>query len=293
MIKINKTSPAPEYLIYRGTSRETNKCHSETQKALAYFESEDYDPDNECEYEFKHSVYSNKIWKEKLLDDQSNKCCFCESKVAHVGAADVEHFRPKGESKQSISASANKPGYYWLAYEWDNLLIACKRCNSREKKSLFPLLNPDERASPTNKNIDREIPIFINPSNEDPEDFITFKREYPKGIDDERRGEKTLTELNLVNDDDLNEVRRTHLGRVEGLIDSVKIILNLLDKIDDTYGFLETPFNSEKSMGEKLSDSFEILFAYLGDSSHYTGMIRSNFEEKILRLHDRYNQLVQ
>ncbi|MHC1754578.1 MAG: hypothetical protein AB9861_03955 [Methanosarcina sp.] len=288
MIKINKTQPAPGYIRYVGTSREEDKCQSETQLACEYFESGDYNPNNKYGYKFKSSIYGNKIWKEQLLKDQFDKCCFCESKVAHIDAGDVEHYRPKGESKQTDSDPANKPGYYWLAYDWDNLLIACQRCNRRKKKSLFPLLNPDERASSTNKNIAVERPVFINPCIEDPKNFIKFNLEYPVGIDDNGRGEKTLDELNLVNDETLNEIRRNHLEIVNAFIDSIKINIESLESLND-----ETLNDASRlqSIKGRLSNHLKILLNYLEDSSSYAGMIRSNLEGEIQELRQRYRIL--
>lgn len=288
MIKINKTQPAPRYIKYAGTPREGDKCQIETQLVCEYFESRNYKPNSKCGYKFKSKIYSNKVWKEQLLKDQFNKCCFCESKVAHIDAGDVEHYRPKGESKQTKSDPVNKLGYYWLAYDWDNLLIACQRCNRRKKKSLFPLLNPDERASSTNKNIAVERPVFINPCIEDPKNFIIFRLEYPVGIDEDCRGEKTINELNLKNDETLNEERRTHLERANALIGSIEINIKLLESLND-----ETlnDASSLQNIKGQLSNHLKILLNYLEDSSSYAGMIRSNLEGGIQELQQRYRIL--
>ena len=94
----------------------------------------------------------------------------------------------------------------------------------REKSSLFPLLNPDERASCTNKNIDDERPVFINPCKEEPKNFIRFNEENLVGIDDEGRGQRTLDELNL-NNESLRAIRRRHLDSVNTIIKLVSYIL--------------------------------------------------------------------
>jgi hypothetical protein len=51
-------------------------------------------------------------------------------------------FRPKGGWVQNDGDALTQPGYYWLAYEWSNLLISCQLCNQEFKKNRFPLLNP-------------------------------------------------------------------------------------------------------------------------------------------------------
>ena len=54
---------------------------------------------------------------------------------------------PKGGTRQTADEKEMKvPGYFWLAYAWQNLFLACQLCNQRFKKNLFPLENPDERA---------------------------------------------------------------------------------------------------------------------------------------------------
>jgi hypothetical protein len=68
------------------------------------------------------------------------------------------------------------PGYYWLAYDWNNLLASCADCNrpSRQKTKTakrigkwdqFPVrgthaANPGEEHT--------EQPLLINPTNQDP-----------------------------------------------------------------------------------------------------------------------------
>jgi hypothetical protein len=39
-----------------------------------------------------------------------------------------------------------QPGYFWLAYVWANLFLACQLCNQSFKKNLFPLADPAKRA---------------------------------------------------------------------------------------------------------------------------------------------------
>ena len=68
--------------------------------------------------------YKEKDIKETLEKIHYNKCVYCEVWVEEYH---IEHFRPK-----SI--------YYWLAYSWDNLLLACPTCN-RSKLDQFPCKN--------------------------------------------------------------------------------------------------------------------------------------------------------
>jgi 5-methylcytosine-specific restriction endonuclease McrA len=64
------------------------------------------------------------------------KCAYCESTVETVAALQVEHYRPKKE----VTGAPGHLGYYWLAYEWTNLLLACPRCNGAgAKANHFPV----------------------------------------------------------------------------------------------------------------------------------------------------------
>ncbi|RYF26666.1 MAG: hypothetical protein EOO42_00840 [Flavobacteriales bacterium] len=63
-----------------------------------------------------------------------NKCAYCEN-ISYK--ADVEHYRPK---KKVANPKGNSSGYYWLCYEWSNLIPACFECNSRSGKwNKFPI----------------------------------------------------------------------------------------------------------------------------------------------------------
>lgn len=73
-----------------------------------------------------YSVYKDKSVRKTLLEMFNGKCAYCESKIIAIYNGDIEHFRPKGEIKD---ATPSKPGYYWLAAEWGNLLFACPFCN--------------------------------------------------------------------------------------------------------------------------------------------------------------------
>lgn len=114
------------------------------------------------------SRYKYKDIKAALLPIYHNKCAFCETIVEQLH---VEHYRPK------------RGGYYWLAFSWDNLLLACPTCNTN-KGSDFPLENEDRKISyEENPDVLRNIntisssydaierPLLINPESVDPDIF--------------------------------------------------------------------------------------------------------------------------
>jgi len=71
-----------------------------------------------------NSRYKTDDVKKQLKELYKNKCAFCETNIERW---DVEHFRPKSL-------------YPWLAYSWDNLLLACPTCNGY-KNNHFAVLN--------------------------------------------------------------------------------------------------------------------------------------------------------
>lgn len=118
-----------------------------------------------------------KLYKEPmddLLKLTKNKCAYCESYITSTHRGDVEHYRPKGRIKEEdgrvvrIASGDDHPGYWWLAYEWTNLLPSCIDCNRRRwhdeslggKGELFPVLairaaTPDQ--------VQDEEPLLLNP----------------------------------------------------------------------------------------------------------------------------------
>lgn len=100
------------------------------------------------------------IHKRAFIDAQGRgKCGYCEVRVTASSPGDVEHYRPKAELKEASDQGTRKatprrrdrtrkyrpplkPGYWWLAYEWDNWLFACTHCNSAWKGNQFPVAMP-------------------------------------------------------------------------------------------------------------------------------------------------------
>ncbi len=176
MIRIEK--PAGPQIL---TGAE-NRGPKETQKLKDQFDS------GETDFEFKSNIYGAKSVKNSLIEAQHEKCCFCESKFTHISYGDVEHFRPKGGWVQEEGTPLQKPGYYWLAYDWENLFASCQICNQRFKKNHFPLADPDKRANSHLDDLSEETPVLPHPADDDPEQFITYNVDgQPVAIDNNPR----------------------------------------------------------------------------------------------------------
>ncbi|HSC54471.1 MAG TPA: hypothetical protein VLC98_12650 [Phnomibacter sp.] len=177
----------------------------------------------------------------------NNKCAYCE-KLCHYPR--VEHFRPKGR------VTGNQPlanGYYWLCYEWTNLLPSCHECNSVEakgdrfpikaiRKSTFPITgNPPVFDAAQNifdsAYLTDEDPYYIHPEYCD--DFwlhFDFERDGKiVGVSD--YGQRTIADLKL-DDEDRNgwrrEIYESYFNRLLKLVRRYKRTLNpITDAIFD------------------------------------------------------------
>jgi hypothetical protein len=140
--------------------------------------------------EFKADLYGRKSIKSNYFFNKDGpffgKCAYCEAYITDFQHGDVEHFRPKAmvtdENDQIIYLTKDDgtpeldsegkhikhPGYYWLAYEWTNLLPSCIVCNQRHRKikdiskaNRFPVDGKHARKPEDTAN---EKPLLINPA---------------------------------------------------------------------------------------------------------------------------------
>lgn len=169
----------------------------------------------------KRSLYGCREVKDQLKAAQFCKCAYCEISLTRRHGH-VEHFRPKEGWKQTKSKKKlNKPGYFWLAYTWSNLLVSCEVCNDKgHKGNLFPLVNPTCRAKPDSPSISAEVPLLLNPYDDNPMHHIEWHAEIPVGITPQ--GEMTVETFGLDRDKDLIEDRRDYLNEVSDDLDEVE-----------------------------------------------------------------------
>ena len=170
---------------------------------------------------FKRDIYAHKSVKDMLKNAQYGKCCFCEGKSNAFAPKDVEHYRPKGAVRQDENSSVLKPGYFWLAYSWQNLYWCCQFCNRSHKRDYFPLRDPAKRARSHSDNLAEEEPLIVDPGGaDDPREHIRFRREHAVGVTDIGR---TTVRVVCLNRPDLVEERLGRLAELGRLLDIVRI----------------------------------------------------------------------
>ena len=221
---------------------------------------------------FDFKVYKKKEVKRALAALFGGKCAYCESLYDPVQPPDVEHFRPK--AVVAHFGVLRKPGYYWLAAEWSNLLPSCIDCNRQRrhpevdddadptisgKANWFPLANEDLRAQFPGEEA-REIRLLIDPCRDRPESHLIFHADglieaaSPKGA--ESIGVYGLNRPGLVRGRQAVRERLVH-------------------QIDHTSAALSAA-KAEPTAARRrtLADELQELLGFADNSRPYAGMVR-------------------
>lgn len=227
--------------------------------------------------------------EDQLAISYKNKCAYCE----RLCKADIEHYRPK----KGVNEDSEHQGYYWLCYEWSNLIPSCITCNREGgKHNQFPIIGPRVYTPVIlpDSNLDlgsckaynspllNEVPYLLHPEVDHPEDNFEFEID-PRGegirivgIDPNGRGEKTIN-ICLLNRKEIK------LDRVERVIDDFKVALQCL--------FVQLKNNeiNDAQLQEKIIHHLKLLKEYSlqEDKTHtylrkYIITSSQNFEKIVL-----------
>lgn len=185
MIRLDKPTETPQVLLDHGRTTTQRDCEAYVGDPAGY-------RSGDRKFTFLARIYRSTEVKEVLQRLQHNKCCYCERKTS----GQIDHFRPKRAIRQSKGSNRIHPGYYWLAYQWDNLLLACEDCNLK-KSDCFPLEDPGQRVRNHLDHLDREAPLLLNPYEvADPGEHLTFDGSACRPRTARGRETVTLLELN-------------------------------------------------------------------------------------------------
>jgi uncharacterized protein (TIGR02646 family) len=157
---------------------------------------------------------------EKLFQ---RKCAFCESPLGTGLEGEVTHFRPIRDAL-GLDGTTAPEHYYWLAYEWGNLHLACQVC-IRNKRNVFPVSGGRAPlGTPWAKTERQEQRLLLDPCLDIPEEHLIFGDEghvasvtpdvfrsgagkAPRQSVDRDRGTTTIDTFGL-NRDDLIQARK-------------------------------------------------------------------------------------
>ena len=124
------------------------------------------------------------IWRDlkPSLEKLSNKkCWYCEA-IQERSDKHVDHFRPKNQVDED--ACGDHPGYWWLAFDWNNFRYSCAFCNSPHrdaetgasegKGARFPLFDEMKRCYNESDSLADEQPALLDPTVPGEPDLIWF-----------------------------------------------------------------------------------------------------------------------
>lgn len=223
------------------------RCDQETERLIEQHNAgQKLKIKKELYKETKNSVYMNPDGPFFGL------CAFCGEKLRPGQPGDIEHFRPKSRvddwpNGPRIRITENgvekdHPGYYWLSYDWKNLLPSCLNCNRPStdpvsgvglgKKNYFPVegiraLSPGEEQN--------ERVLLIHPCRDEPSDHMKFDPLTGLIIDLDERGRVTK-EVFQLNDRGLPDERKAAYDNVKSSFATLRLKAILDGIIDENRG---------------------------------------------------------
>lgn len=178
----------------------TDACNTQKRKALAERAGHEF-----SSYHYRNSTIA------ALEEIYKRKCGYCETPGSAGAALRADHYRPKAR----VKGVPGHEGYYWLGYEWSNLVLSCEKCNGR-KLDQFPLEDEATRVMQPVIGADNlplagycradghalrnERPLLLNPELDSPDDHLAF---LPNGsvMYKTPEGEKSIEVYHLKRDE--------------------------------------------------------------------------------------------
>lgn len=203
-------------------------------------------------FNVNHSIIDSPDIKNSLHHLFHGKCAFCETYVSTDPLeVNVTHFRPTGNAVHNLHEKRDSPDHYgWLAYDWNNLLNACKICID-SKRNLFPVTGSRASVLSTwSEAVKIEDGTILDPCTDNPYSHFRVNHDGYL-IPRTDRGGATIAILSLNRMDLI-------LKRQRLLAESMAFISNLTS--------LEKSLENRKALNERLSPQAEfsgVLSLYL------------------------------
>ena len=130
---------------------------------------------------------------EALARSFKRKCGYCETPVEGFTGYEIDSFRPRSRAV-GLDGTLLSDYYWWLIYEWTNLILSCPTCN-KLKGSRFPI--EGARVAIGEKSEEKlleERPLLLDPGTDFPEEELSFD-DIGKVASDTNRGRVTIDVL--------------------------------------------------------------------------------------------------
>lgn len=230
----------------------------------------------------------NNIWRElypALSELSGHKCWYSEAPESS-SEWEIEHYRPKAESKAADGAIIRDDGYWWLSYSWDNFRLAGSLVNRLRKDrfdskdevfgkgNYFPL-ESEEVAQPEDENCDCERPLLIDPVKPRDVTLISF----------DKNGEPFPTYGN--EDNSLYNKKASLSIKYYGLDHKPlsrgrsKIWSNCDLMVKKAHNYIKNNINDPVRRDEKIDECFLQLHNYSKYTEPYSMIVRNFVKEKI------------
>jgi hypothetical protein len=162
---------------------------------------------------------------------QHFKCCYCEH-LCQLNFHDAEHYRPKASANRGPGFPSH--GYWWLAWSWSKLMFACPGCNRSNKNDAFPLDAGSSALVAEQMPPQREQPLLIDPSAENPMPHIQFlpilkngkRQSVPFARNGSRRGQTTIAVVGLDRPELLDLYEKHVADQVMPAVNAVRAAIN-------------------------------------------------------------------
>lgn len=201
MLKVNRTRPSPSF--FDALERPRDK--------LLEWASRTLEERRQRRAPIDHDIFRSSAMVDAVVTDFEGRCAYCEREIGH--SEGIGHFRPLS-IEQRAGEEEEADHYSWLAFEWLNLLLLCRRCQ-KAKAGQFPVTGG--RRAPFLSTFDQvrevEKPNLIDPTIDNPSHYISYLTQgtcFPRKKS--RKGTITIKVLNL-NDEILVLERREAINQ--------------------------------------------------------------------------------
>ena len=234
MIKIEKQK-APDFL-------NSSTVDLAIEKMEEFFASKNR---SQKRYDWPFNAVIDKELKGHLHEVFHGKCGYCEIKIDYPELGTVDRYRPnngvrdKNEFHQDL--------YWWLTFEWDNLIYCCKECN-QYKGNYFPIKG--RRALNEKDDYENEHRMLLNPYLDETDKHLNYIHSNDGHIDaltDEGNQTIELLRLNRTNLlEGRRKARKEIIEAVESLIEEkqmkkftvVRLLTSIYELDDPSIEFL-------------------------------------------------------
>ncbi|GAB3224199.1 hypothetical protein [Spirosoma arcticum] len=231
----------------------------------------------------------NNIWSElypALSQLSGHKCWYSEAPESS-SEWEIEHYRPKAESKNEYGIVIRQDGYWWLSYNWKNFRLAGSLINKLRKDrfekggevygkgNFFPLENNENVAEPEDVECDIERPLLIDPIKPRDVTLISFDENgepYPTyNVDDSvLYNKKAIMSIKYYG------LQHTPLNRGRS-----KVWSNCETIVSKAHNYIKNNINDEDRRNDKIDECYLQLSKYTKKTEPYTMVVRNYVREKI------------